>query len=99
MLEDPFCLPEHYARDPDREETLAPASDLRGAHQTYSNVIRVLACKGFRLSNENAYYNLLKSEGKKSPSQEAALALHHLDEAGWHVRYDPVRQLENNELQ
>ena len=59
----------------------------------------MLAYKGFHLSNRHAYYNLIKSTGKKSPAEEAALALYYLDEAGWHIRYDPVKQLNNDELQ
>ena len=82
MLEDPFFIRENYRYDPDRKEALTEALDLRRANISYSSVKRVLAQKGFRLTDRNAYYNLVHNPKKRTPHQEAALALHRLDERG-----------------
>ena len=85
MLDDPFQLPEHYDRDPDRVQALDQGRDLLAASLPFSEARRVMRTKGLRLSSKE-YYNLRDKGSKRSAQEELQYALRTLETKGFRVR-------------
>ena len=85
MLEDPFQLPEHFGRDPDKETAKEEARDLLASSLPYSRARRVMRTKGLRLTAKE-YYNLHTRGPKRTAQQELQYALYTLEMKGFKVR-------------
>ena len=85
LMDDPFQLLEHRARDPDRSAACAEGIALRETYQPYSAARRILGIKGLRLSQKE-YYNLVSFNKARTPAQEVQYALKTLESRGFHVR-------------
>ena len=85
MLDDPFQLPEHYCRDPDKENANEEGRDLLTAALPFSEARRVMKTKGLRLSPRE-YYNLRDKGRKRNAQEELQYALRTLETKGFKVR-------------
>ena len=85
MLEDPFQLPEHQSRDPDKALAKEHAQDMVAAALPYTKARRVMRTKGLRLTSKE-YYNLAARGTKRTPSEELQYALYTLESKGFKVR-------------
>ena len=95
MLDDPFSLPEHYSRDPDRAEAHTYGLDLRTVSTSFSVAKQAMTLKGLRVSPKE-YYNLIRTGAKRTPQEEVRFALKVLEDKGFHVRVKESYIIEQN---
>ena len=85
MLNDPFVLPDHFCRDPDRDLSKEEGRDLLIAAIPFAEARRVMRTKGLRLSSKE-YYNLRDKGRKRTAQEELQYALRTLETKGFKVR-------------
>ena len=95
MLNDPFQLPEHSPRNPNKYAATEQGRDLREAGVKFSTARRVIRTKGLSLS-VSEYYNLVGKGRKRTSHKELLYALKTLENKGFSVRLREKYIIKNN---
>lgn len=85
MSVDSFTFSDHKSRDLYHEKAMQLTVGLRSSFIRYRQAKRTMQTQGLDIDNK-AYYNLIRSTGRKTPQEQLALALKTAELKGFHVR-------------